>query len=364
MKCLVLAFFFIFLSLTGKVSAQERRNDILIIYRHLNPTTTLLRKSDSLWFKTDSLQPFKRILVTGISKDTIFYKGGFVTKSQLYSIKAVRFEIPKFFDLSKWRIAVPPGDVYKSEEMLRAFRFWIVHNSSPDGSYNENAWQFSDYYHKSAVLTMREKREKEVISYEWDTLHENFFKFDLTRLFFMQVMFAYEFRFTPKYSIEIEAGYQFRNSDIPRPQTDPVPLFPLEGPVFTLGPKLYYLSHSRPFIYCQPQLLFKYVYFYKQWDLSEVTHGYGEFQDQRRTVFGMSLNFGTMKTFGQFFIDFTWGIGFKYASINQVLYYRASQPTNNPAQFIYYNPSHLPVTRESYKWNFLLNVLFKIGVSF
>lgn len=353
-----------FLTFAGIASGQERKDDMLILYKHLNPTTLLIRKDDKIWFKTDSLLPYKEITITRISEDTIYYLGGWVRKSQIYSLQELRDDYIKKYNLSTWRIAIPPSDVYRSGKMLHAFRSWIIHNTSSDGSYSEQAWLRSKHYHNVTVLTIKEEKERKALASQMDTVHKHYFKFNLTRLFYLQIAFGYEIRLTPKYALDFEAGYQFRNENIPRPQTDPVPLFPLEGLVVTFGPKFYYLSHKRPFVYIEPQLLFKYVYFNKNWDLENVTYGPAEFQDQQRIVFGLSFNSGTMKSFGPFFIDFTYGLGFKYALINQRLYYYASVPTTNPNGYIYYNSAHLPITRNYEKWNLLINLLLKIGVAF
>lgn len=353
-----------FLILSSLVSGQNINQGMLILYRHLNPSSILILTGDKLWYKTDSLSPYKDIMITGISHDTIFYQGGRISCRTFYAIKIYPNGNPREFELSRWRIAVPPKEVYNSPEMLHVFRSWIIHNNSKDGNYEEYAWRRSKLYYNGSMIEMRNNREKKIFIKQMDTIHKHFFKFDLTRFVCFQVTYAYEYRISPLYAVEIEAGWQCRNNGPERPMTDPVTLLPSEGPMFTIGPKFYYLSHKRPFIYYQPQFLYKYTYFKKQWDLEHVTNGEAEFQDQYRNVFGMSANFGAMRSFGVFFIDLTWGFGYKYASVHQTLYYHARNPTNDPNQYRYYYATHEPDYRISHEWNPIINFLVKIGVAF
>ena len=113
-------------------------------------------------------------------------------------------------DTVKWEVIFPPDSAYFSRRSFSVFM--------------DN-------------LEKRKKRER----FDWrtPTFRHNMIKWNFSRLALLQIVGAYEVRFTRKWSVEFEGGYQFKAGTqlSPHGPINSLPFYRFEGPVSQIGVK-------------------------------------------------------------------------------------------------------------------------------
>jgi hypothetical protein len=205
------------------------------------------------------------------------------------------------------------------------------------------------------------KKEAWLISIHTDTVHANFIKFDLTRVFLLELFGTYERRLTHAISLETGLGWQFSDGGTWKINlgVSTWMVFPFQGILFTIGPKFYDLSPKKHYYYFQPVFLYRYSWFNGKWAdaLNESADRY--YENQYRNIYGASINIGWMKNFSGLIVDLSWGLGVKYAVIEQKVFAIKYYENSNIIHF--YDP---PVTFYAHKWNPVINLSLKMGFGF
>jgi len=325
--------------------SQGSDGDVLLLIHPGTGKFITISTGDRVGYIKHPSEAFRDIFVDSISADTIFFNEGFFDVNRVMRLMVYPDNSPFEPDLSFWVFVTPPADAGSSEDRFRAFRIWIDKNCSPDGSYDISRWRL--YISK--------------LQAGHDTSHKNFLKINAARILYLEFAAVYERRLSRNFSIELEGGYQVRseNPKVPLTYYGDTPVYPFSGPLFTIGGKIYGISGMAPYIYLEPQLLYKYVYFEQEWyeDYAETV---SVFQDQYRNVYGMSLNAGIQKSYFGMVFDLGVGFGVKYSHINSLCYYY-KEPQSGIS---YYNAEGTPVKQVDDRWYPLLNLMVKIGFGF
>ena len=234
-------------------------------------------------------------------------------------------------DTVKWEVIFPPDSVYHSR------------------------CAFSRYMQD---LEKRKKRER----FDWRTppFRHNLIKWNFSRLALLQVVGAYEIRFTRKWSVEFEGGYQFKAGTqlSPNGPGKSLPYYRFEGPVSQMGVKYYF--NPRGYV----QSLLHYNYLVLDSAVSKLPTGTLCLQDQFRNEFGFSLRVGKITRIGSLFLDGYLGLGIKAITTKRFAYgYYYNQGTSDYF-FRWYNDQHIPIEDEFLTWEPILSVGIKIGGGF
>jgi len=305
----------------------------------------VIRCGDKVAFKKGFSDSYTEVIIERISSDTLFFRNGMIHTGRILAFSLWHGNHKYDIDLSTWVFVIPPPDVYGSTPLLNVFCSWIGKHCNSDGSYDVMKWE---YYHSS-------------ITAGHDTTHWNFLKFDMLRVLYLQFTAMYERKFPGNISLEVGGGYQVRLDigSVPFTYYGENPFYPFSGPLLIAGVKFYGLSRLIRYVYMEPQVIYKYVYFKDDWyeDPSEST---SIFQDQYRNVAGATINFGFQKISTGMVVDMAFGVGFKYTQIHQVCYYY-KEPQSGLS---YYNAEHTPVTKDEDVWYPLINLSVKLGFGF
>ena len=187
--------------------------------------------------------------------------------------------------------------------------------------------------------------------------HDNYLKFNLAKLVHVEFAFAYEHKFTRRFSWETEAGYLlgFQNADAHYQIS--YPLYNYNGLTFLTYPKFY--SKNLRF-YISPVLHYRYLWF------NQVRTGYpggsDNLQDQIRDDAGLSLRFGIMRTVKNSVIDWYVGLGGKYVYVHQSDYGRYLY--HDSGEMHWFNQDHSPVIKDYNLFQVIFNLGIKIGFGF
>jgi hypothetical protein len=185
-------------------------------------------------------------------------------------------------------------------------------------------------------------------------------KWSFSRLALLQLVAAYEYRFTKTWSFEFEGGYQFKAGDQLNPSGPGklIPYYRFEGPVAQTGVKYYLNSRG----YVEP--LFHYNYLVMDSAVSELPTGTVCLQDQFRNEFGFSLRVGQLIRMGSLIIDGYIGLGIKAVTTKRFAYgYYYNQGTSD-YYLRWYNDQHIPLEDDFLSWEPILSVGIKIGGGF
>jgi hypothetical protein len=193
-----------------------------------------------------------------------------------------------------------------------------------------------------------------------DTIHNNFFKLDVTRLLTIELFATYERKFTKWLSFETGVGIQF--SDGGNFKINDIGgmsyyiIFPYHGVIVTLGPKFYHFFPRRPNIYFQPLFLYRYLWYNQMWTQGLENSDNYSLEDRKRNEYGISLNYGVMKKFNGLILDFSFGLGIRKARIKEIVYETA--PYWDHSQVYKYNPPAVYYLNRVYP---VINVSLKLG---
>ena len=143
--------FVIVFLLIGLIAICQNPSDkFLLLVKTKSPKSRIIERGQNIYIKTDAEPSFRKGFITKISADTIFFNQGYLTINHLLGIKMYLDDFIMDYDLSAWRIIVPPDEVFKSYEMLREFGKWAGFNLDKDGKYSRDDWLQSSNY-RSAV---------------------------------------------------------------------------------------------------------------------------------------------------------------------------------------------------------------------
>ena len=188
--------------------------------------------------------------------------------------------------------------------------------------------------------------------------HRNNLEINVTKLANLEIAIAYERRVTPKWSWELEAGYNFSISNGQRDDffLDIYPLYKFEGINVITGPKYYFRSR----LYLEP------LFHYRYQQADSIRTRYPEFgryilQDQYRNDFGMSIRIGAVTNIHGVVLDTYWGVGIRAMLVHQLAY---GYYPESSSSIIWYNKDHEPVTNDFVKWLPFFSLGLKIGFGF
>ncbi|MEI6901067.1 MAG: hypothetical protein WCL00_14420, partial [Bacteroidota bacterium] len=180
-------------------------------WRHL-----MVKERDFIRFyiiDTASLQKGK---ITRIDHDTLITKNGIMMMKDISRIDLGHSGKPRFNVRRSWIHLLPDSAYQSTESKHRAMA--KIHQS----------------IHKRRAI------------FRTDSVHSNFIKLNLARLFGLEIAFSYERKISRKISLELELGYGFPiYVHTPPGNGNPFeafPYFPSEGYSIYIGPKFYNLS--------------------------------------------------------------------------------------------------------------------------
>jgi hypothetical protein len=215
--------------------------------------------------------------------------------------------------------------------------------------------EYVNYNQNKAIITNRLRHA--------DTVHNNFFKLDVTRLLAIEIFVTYERKFTKWLSFETGLGYQFSDggnfkiNDIGGMSYYLV--FPYKGVIVTIGPKLYHFIPRMPNIYIQPLFLYRNLWYDNLWAQELKNSDMYAFEDRDKIDYGASLNFGVMKKYNALIVDFCVGFGVRKSKIKETVY--QSAPYWDHRRVYTYDP---PEVYYIYKVNPVINISLKLGFGF
>ena len=223
----------------------------------------------------------------------------------------------------------------------------------PDSVYY-NLGTFHIYYSRLAHQAKQERHEK-----RYPLLYSNFLKFNMTKLFHLELAFSYERLISKNFTWETELSAIFGVASANAYYTINYPLFNYDGFSVTTYPK-FYIINSRT--YLGPVFMYRYLWFLGVRTGWPDGGGNGELQDQYRNDFGLSLRVGFMKRYGKFVIDYYVGAGVKYILLRQLVY--GSYLYHDSSQMHWNNEDHSPDVYNQHLFGPVINAGIKLGFAF
>ena len=225
-----------------------------------------------------------------IRGDSVYFGTEGYRFQDIESLDLPNFNHYRKSDSLNWRIMFPPDYIYQDHETFLSYM-------------GEVKMQFKK--HRLPSLSCRS--------------FNNMLKFNITKILNAEIAFAYERKFSNRWSLELETGYQFAVAD---PMSDDFfldmyPLYKYNGVNIVAGPKFY------PGKIGYLQLIV--IYHYLDMDLSKTKlaspHRYYGLQYQYRNDIGGGLRFGIVtRASRSMVVDSYIGLGLKACLINQFIY--------------------------------------------
>ena len=270
--------------------------------------------------------------INRIDLDTLFVKDGIIPIKMIDRIELGHSGKPGF-RVSQSRIHTLPDSAYQSEDLKHQYKSTILKG-----------------IHLRRALART------------DTIHSNFIKLNLARLFGLEIALSYERKITDKVSLEIELGYGFPlQVHTPPGNGNPFeanPYLPSGGYSIYFGPKFYNLSLNMPGFYFEPFFMFKDL---KAEDIYFPSNSEQyKFGDKYTMVYGLSLRIGTVRKYGGLVVDYYAGLGVKFK--DYTYYYYGYY--NAYGHHIYYNPDHSPVIENELSILPSVSLGIKLGFGF
>ena len=278
-----------------------------------------------------------------IKADTLFFKESAVTVADIDKIYfPSRFSFPDqprfdenrpvyMAESQKYRIIIPPDTVYRS------------------------LWEYKNYLHR---LNYRGRAER---LKTFDPLVcNNFLKWNVSKLFHLELAFSYERKIAPKITWETELSGILGIPSADAHYTIDYPLYNYSGFSITTYPKFYFIW---PTVYLSPVLMYRYLWVKgMRTDWPDGDSGSGELQDQYRNDLGLSIRIGTMRHYGKTVVDWYIGGGIKYCMVHQLVY--GSYLYHDSDTFHWYNADHSANTYNQTVIQPVINLGIKIGRAF
>jgi hypothetical protein len=361
------SFFALLLAISPGFSQHKAdyRSNLLLLNPSTGRTATLAEGSDA-WYLCGQAGKYARGTLLKVSADTIFFQDTSISVKKITSLEFYINNWMTVFPMDGWKLIIPPPEVSSSFRYLQAYARELSKNPTLDTALVAGSYRQSSLYRKAKIHDEKEKMEHQRIMTYVDTIHKNFVKLDIIRLFWREAFMTYERRFSRDFGLEAGLGIQFSDGGVAEAGIGVLQykIFPFYGMILTLGPKFYFSDSRKPYYYFMPLLLFKALWCYDEVLCQRDDTPYnsaGDYirQDQFRSVYGFSVNLGTMKKLGSsFIVDFSMGLGIKAALVRQKAYSYSNEEHPNG---IYYNPEHQPQEITTWLWNPIVNFSLKLG---
>jgi len=316
-------------------SSQIRR--IIIIQDTLTMKPVILREHDFIRYILKDRDEILKGKIRKIHTDTMFIKYRQDKVGTINRLVISHSGRPDF-QVQRSRIYLLPDTAYNSISSKLASKHGIMKN----------------------VRTAR-------VLHRTDTIHSNFIKLNLARLFSFEIAFSYEHKVSPFVSVELELGYQLPLYPSPPGSGSPFETDQLFSEGFTLliGPKLYRLWKNRPGFYLEPFAIFKTlrylnVYFPASYADIPRSESY-PIGDKYTQVYGITLRIGTIRKYGKVIVDYYTGIGMKVKDYTYKFY---GYDDYYDGKTVYYSADHTPVIRKSTEIWPVFNLGIKMGFGF
>jgi hypothetical protein len=220
-------------------------------------------------------------------------------------------------------------------------------------------------------LKMDQKRMHELlVKVRTDSVHDNFLKLNLARLFGLEIAFSYERKISPSTSFEMEVGYGFSIVDRSTPGSGDLfetnQFLPGESFSIWLGPKIYRLVQKRPGFYIEPFAEFKFmrsldIYFPSDYSVYPDNGEHYPFGDKYTNIYGISMRIGTVRNYGGVIVDYYAGLGLK---LKDYTYYYYGYYNHYDSETIYYFADHTPIVDKDAVVYPVINLGIKMGFGF
>ena len=292
-----LSLIFLVISFTAE-SQPLRKGSHVILIRNINNARFLrINENSNISVLTKSGKIiFGKIRL--IKADTVFFHDTLVRVSDIdrlyYPLSHFRPERtllddrrPAYVAGSHWQIICPPDTVYRS------------------------SWNYMVYTHN--LNTQARKARLALLN---PLVYKNFLKWNLSKLFHLELAISYERLITKNFTWETELSAIIGFRDAPAYYSINYPLYNYSGFSFTTYPKYYF----------NPRGYLGIVFMYRNLWVTGMRTDWpgsadnGDLQDQYRNDFGLSVRIGFMRRYGRFVVDCYVGGGVKYIYLHQLVY--------------------------------------------
>jgi hypothetical protein len=330
----------------GKVSASSYTTSSLrkiiifedtVLWRHY-----LIREHNFIRYRMVDSKEILKGRIKKIHHDTLVMEHGFLLTGNIDRLVSSHSRIPRYY-VSRSRIYIIPDSAIHSPESKLAWKHWIL----------------------------KPIRQRRALS-RTDTIHNNFIKLNLSRLFGLEIALSYERKISPSVSMEAEVGYGFPIYDRSEPGSGSLFEFfphPEKGFSILIGPKIYRLCKIPAGFYVEPLFLFRdlsYINVYHNSnifvvDQVPVSEEFYPFGDIYTLVYGVSFRVGIVRKYRKVIMDYYMGIGIKDRDITYHYYGYYDHYDNKT---VYYHADHLPVIQKTAQFLPIFNLGVKIGFGF
>ena len=331
-----LSLLFLVISFTAE-SQPLRKGSHVILIRNINNARFLrINENSNISVLTTSGKIiFGKIRL--IKADTIFFHDTLVRVSDInrlyYPLSHFRPERtllderrPAYVAGSHWQIICPPDTVYRS------------------------SWSYTGYIHH-----LSRKVRNELLAPLDPLVYKNFLKWNVAKLFHLELGLSYERLISKKFSWETElsgmVGIPSANISIN------YPVLNYNGVSVTTCPKFYFIPRT----YLSVVLMYRYLWvkgMNSDWP-DGITGSL--FQDQYRNDLGLSVRIGFMRRYGKFVVDYYVGGGIKYIWLHQQVYGHYGEQSN---WLIWYHADHSSDIYNKNLFGPVFNLGIKIGWAF
>jgi len=343
----------LFIVVFNTASAQSRNGDqsitseknhpkgIIIFEDTVNWRHYIIKEHDFIRYRAVNKSKTLKGKITEIRHDTLFMKHRYIVPDTIDKIVVGHSRVPHFH-VSRSRAFLMPDYARKYSEYQKAWKDQVL------GSI----------------------RDRQALA-RTDTVHSNFIKLNLARLFGLEIAMSYERKINRIISLELEVGYGFpiynRNPPGSGTPFEVFPYFPSEGFSVIIGTKIYKISKSRPGIYIEPSFTYKDLkyldtYFPSNYSVvpPENTDHY-PFGDKYTKVYGINVRGGAVCKYGKVIIDYYIGIGIREKVFT---YYFDSYYDSSDSRNVYYHSDHSPVISKNSRILPVFNLGLKLGFGF
>ena len=227
---------------------------------------------------------FHDTLVRVSDIDKIYYQSKFAFPDQAQYDK----RRPAYEAGSHWQIICPPDTVYR------------------------NSWTYTVYIHH-----LSGKVRNELLAPQNPLVYKNFLKWNVAKIFHLEFGLSYERMISKKISWETEVSAILGITSGANFLTKTHSLYNYDGFSVTTYPKFYF-TNSRT--YLSGVFMYRYLQAIDTHTVWPANDGNGDFQDQYRNDFGLSVRIGFMRRYGRFLVDYYVGGGIKYTMLHQLVY--------------------------------------------
>lgn len=334
-----LSLLFLVISFTAESQPLRKGSHVILIRNSSNSRLLRITETSNISILTKSGKTISG-KIRSIKKDSIFLADTLIRLSDIDKLYLWKFA---FSDNPQVDARIPD---YEAQSRDKEF-------ICPPDSVFRSDWKFNVYMHK---LTRKVKNER--LAPLNPLVYKNFLKWNIAKVFHLELGFSYERMISKKVSWETEISGML-GSPTTTYSMSPIsyPYYNYDGISITTYPKYYFKPRS----YLSIVAMYRYLTAKKMISGWPNAQNDGSLQDQFSNDFGLSLRIGFMRRSGRMVFDYFVGIGIKYILLHRLDY--GSRP--HDVGLIYWkHQDHSPdIYNDKLFWP-VFNLGIKIGRAF